>query len=202
MDQYANRAQDWGQLGYGCPQVYEFLLPHTAATRQAHVGFIVITTIDATKQTQYVYPCPQVRPMCPSLGEILTPSRFRFLPTRPSISTSSPPLPRPRSTGRLGSPLLTRAEIAPLRLSPLSRTATTFLGVPERLSMIAVLGLRLLPLLFPLALLPHLPTLPPPSLEAGSFPRRLPAHPRLLLPLRLKLVVVTTAPRKITRPVT
>ena len=36
-------------------------LPRNCHPRQTHTDFIVITTIDATKETRFVYPCPQVR---------------------------------------------------------------------------------------------------------------------------------------------
>jgi hypothetical protein len=148
-----------------------------ATAQHAHNNFVVITTIDATKETRFVYPCPEVRPPAQSTyyqSEELTLLSCRFLRTRLSISTNSLPLPRLRNPGPLGSPLLTKMETAPLRLRTLSQMATRSPGVPALLPR-STATLPRLDLPLPI-LLPCLSVLPPAfPVPAAVFSRRLPA---------------------------
>src|ERR1700679_4377325 len=88
------------------------------------------------------------------VGVRLTPFSPRSPPTLPSISTNSAPILRLRNTGRLGSPLLTQTEIAPLHLRLPNRTVTRLLGAPVLFSPTAAPC----PHLPSLVLLPYLPT--------------------------------------------
>ena len=116
------------------------------------------------------------------------PTLRRFLPTQPSTSTNSAPLPRPRSIGRLGSPSLTKTETAPLRPILLSRTVTRSLGVLETFLM-AMTVPHPCP---PLALLPCLTVHLPVFLLAAAecHLRLLPARVRLVVPLLLRPVAL------------
>jgi len=109
-------------------------------------------------------PVPQSPPF-PSnhQSKRLTPLPHRVLPTQPFISTSLPPLPRLRTTGRLSSPLLTKIETAPLQLRPLSRTVIKSLGVLARSPGTTALYRDLL---FPQAIILYLPAPLPRSLTA------------------------------------
>lgn len=117
----------------------------------------------------------------PTINVILTFYLCRFLRIRPSISINLLPLPRPRNYGRRGSLFLTHRVTPPLPPRPLSRTATTFLGVTAPSS----ITVALLPRLHPPVFLPP-PARPLPLLAAPEF-RQLP-RVRLAAPLRVKLV--------------